>query len=179
MHLFALAGLMHSGVRAFFSRHISAVLTRTRIGKINGCWRGPRIEVRDEPREGKREMEKNEQALLKSLEWRHAASAIILFGIIYRRVVLTRKSQSSENDIFLFSRFLELPRNFLRRSNYCGFITGINCARRLFGRLKLTTAIYLEHCICLPSRLNCRYWKYSFEMIPRAASAKREIIYLI
>lgn len=98
----ATAGLMYSGVRAFFSRHISAVLTRTRIRKINGCWRGPRIEVRDEPREGKRETEKNEHALLKSLEWRHAESAIILFGIIYRRAVLTRKSQSSERTIYFF-----------------------------------------------------------------------------
>jgi hypothetical protein len=34
---------------------------------------------------------------------------------------------------------------FLQQSNYRGFIASINNARRLFGRLKLTTAIYLEH----------------------------------
>jgi len=46
-----LAGLTHSGVRAFLSQCISAVLTR--IGKINGRRRGPRIEVRDDSREGR------------------------------------------------------------------------------------------------------------------------------
>lgn len=53
-----------------------------------------------------RETEKNEHTLLKSLEWRHAESAIILFGIIYRRAVLTRKSQSSRT-IYLFFTFSE------------------------------------------------------------------------
>ena len=64
--------------------------------------------------------------------------------------------------IYIFFSFSETVAvvYFLRRSNYCGFIAGINCARRLFGRLKLTLAIYLEHCML--NRFNCRYWKYSF-----------------
>lgn len=75
--LAAVAGLTHSGVRAFLSRpHFGRILTRVRgIGKINGCLvRGSRIEVRDDSRgregerEREREMKKNERALLKSLE---------------------------------------------------------------------------------------------------------------
>lgn len=106
MHLSPLAGLTHSGVRAFLSRHILArVLTCTyaRIGKINGSCvarsanRGARWLARGK----ERETEKNERVLLKSLERRHVELAIIRFGIIYRRGV-TWKSQSSDNDIYIF-----------------------------------------------------------------------------
>lgn len=71
------------------------------------------------------------------------ASDHLIWHNISSRHINSKLENCPRTVYIFFSRFL--PRTFLRRSNYCGFIAGINCARRLFGRLKLTTAIYLEH----------------------------------
>jgi len=142
-----LAGLTHSGVRAFLSQCISAVLTR--IGKINGRRRGPRIEVRDDSREGRGRERWRKMSIVEITRMascgasdhpiRHDVSSCR----INSKIAIVRELYIY---IYFFFLFSATAAYFLQRSNYYGFIAGINCARRLFDRLKLTTAIYLEHC---------------------------------
>lgn len=90
--------------------------------------------------------ERDEQKRMRIVEITRMASCRVYDHLIRHNI--SPRRINSEIAIAREQFFFFLPATvlfFLQQSNYRGFIAGINNARRLFGRLKLTTAIYLEH----------------------------------